>query len=54
MRLQDLQQNMAQEVLELSCEIARQVVRQELRSNPTPSPRWCRKRWVCWWKMGGL
>ncbi|MCO5111203.1 MAG: flagellar assembly protein FliH [Burkholderiaceae bacterium] len=34
MRLQDLQQNMAQEVLELSCEIARQVVRQELRSNP--------------------
>ena len=33
-RLRDLQQNMAQEVLELSCEIARQVVRQELRSNP--------------------
>lgn len=31
---QDLQQNMAQEVLELSCEIARQVVRQELRCNP--------------------
>lgn len=33
-RLQELQQNMAQDVLELSCEIARQVVRQELRSNP--------------------
>ena len=32
--LGDLQQNMAQEVLELACEIARQVVRQELRSNP--------------------
>lgn len=32
--LGDLQQNMAQGVLELACEIARQVVRQELRSNP--------------------
>lgn len=32
--LGDLQQNMAQGVLELACEIARQVVRQELRTNP--------------------
>lgn len=32
--LNDLQQNMAQGVLELACEIARQVVRQELRTNP--------------------
>lgn len=32
--LNDLQQSMAQEVLHLACEIARQVVRQELRANP--------------------
>lgn len=32
--LQELQQHMAQGVLELACEIARQVVRQELRTNP--------------------
>lgn len=32
--LDDLQQNMAQGVLELACEIARQVVRQELRCDP--------------------
>lgn len=32
----DLQQNMAQQVLELACDIARQVVRQELSVNPNP------------------
>lgn len=34
--LSDLQQNMAQQVLELACDIARQVVRQELLVNPNP------------------
>ncbi len=32
--LTDLQQRMAQEILELACDIARQVVRQELSSGP--------------------
>lgn len=32
--LSELQQRMAQEVLQLACDIARQVVRQELKSNP--------------------
>ena len=32
--LADLQQNMAQQLLELACDIARQVVRQELSVNP--------------------
>ena len=32
----DLQQHMAQQVLELACDIARQVVRQELSVNPNP------------------
>lgn len=32
--LRDLQQNMAQQLLELACDIARQVVRQELSVNP--------------------
>ena len=32
--LSELQQKMAQEVLQLACDIARQVVRQELSSNP--------------------
>lgn len=33
-RLNDMQQRMAQEVLELACDIARQVIRQELSGNP--------------------
>ena len=32
----DLKQNMAQQVLQLACDIARQVVRQELSVNPNP------------------
>lgn len=32
--LNDMQQRMAQEVLELACDIARQVIRQELSGNP--------------------
>lgn len=32
--LNDMQQHMAQEILELACDIARQVIRQELSGNP--------------------
>lgn len=31
-----MQSGMAQELLDLACDIARQVVRQELRSQPRP------------------
>lgn len=46
--VQGMQQRMAPDVLQLACDIARQVVRQELRSNLTLRHccPWCEKRWT--------